>query len=209
MAKKCLAVSGSKSGEAVGNGGLEFSERAGRGLPQLGLEFGKSHFNGIEIGAVSREVSDSGAFGRNQLGDAGDFVGGEVVEDDDVVLLEFWTQNLAQVSGEDFGVHRAFDEEGSRQAVAAKCGDKGRSLPMTVRHGCHAALVPQRAAVKAGHLRVEPGLVDEDQPRAVPMGLERAPVLTRGFHVRACLLGGVRGFFYSSDPGDRVDATAP
>jgi hypothetical protein len=76
----------------------------------------------------------------------------------------------AQVSGEDFGVHGAFDEEGSRQAVAAKCGNEGRSLPMTVRHGCHAALVLQRAAVKAGHLRVEPGLVNEDQPRAVPNG---------------------------------------
>jgi hypothetical protein len=94
VAKKDLAVSGSKSGEAVGDGGLEFCERAGGGLPQLGLEFGKSHFNGIEIRAVSREVSDGGAFGRNRRGDAGDFVSGEVVEDDDVVLLEFWTQNL-------------------------------------------------------------------------------------------------------------------
>lgn len=119
MAKKRLAVSGGKSGEAVGDGSLEFCEGASCGLPQLGLEFGKRHFDGIEIGAVSGEVSDGGAFGCNQLGDAGDFVGGEVVEDDDVVLFEFRTQNLAQVSGKDLGVNCAFDEEGSRHAVAA------------------------------------------------------------------------------------------
>lgn len=203
-----MAVSGGKSGEGVGDGGLEFWERAGGGLAQLGLEFGESHFNRIEVGAVSREVSDGGAFGRDQFGDAGDFVGGEVVEDDDVVLLEFRTQNVAEVSSEDLGVHGAFDEEGSGQAIAAKCSNEGRSLPVTVGHGGHAALVLQRAAVKAGHLRVESGLVDKHQPRTVPMGLKRAPVLARRFHVRAGLLRGVRGFFYSSDPGDRVDATA-
>ena len=91
MAKESLAVRGSKSGEAFGDSGLELGERAGGGLAQLGLEFGESHFNGIEIGAVSGEVSDGGSFGGNQLGDVGDFVGGEVVEDDDVVLFEFRT----------------------------------------------------------------------------------------------------------------------
>src|SRR6185503_21356593 len=100
MAKKCLAVSGSESGEAVCNGDLKLGEGAGRGLPQLGFEFGESHFNGIEVGAVSGQVADGGTFGGDQLGHAGDFVGGEVIEDDDVVLFEFRTQNLAQVSGE-------------------------------------------------------------------------------------------------------------
>ena len=80
---------------------------------------------------------------------------------------------------------------------------------MTVGHGCHATLVPQRAAIKARHLRVETGLVDKDQPRALPLRLERAPALACGLDVRARLLGGVRGFFYNSDPGDRADATAP
>ena len=90
---------------------------------------------------------------------------------------------------------------------AAQCGDEGRSLPMTMRHGGHTALVAQGAAVKARHLRIEAGLVDEDQSCALPLRLEHAPLLARGLHVRARLLGGVRGFFYNSDPGDRVDAT--
>ena len=92
MAEKCLAVRGSESAEAVGEGGLKFSERTCGGLPQLGLEFGEGHFDGIEIGAVRRKVADGGACGRDQLGDARDFVGGEVVEDDEVVLFEVGTR---------------------------------------------------------------------------------------------------------------------
>lgn len=87
MAKEHLAVSGSKSEEAAGDAELEFGEGPGSGLPQVGLEFGEGHFDGIEIRAVSRQISDRGSSGRNQLGYARDLVGGEVVEDDDVIRL--------------------------------------------------------------------------------------------------------------------------
>ena len=118
MAKERLAVGGSESGEAMRDGELEFAEGACGGLAQLSLEFGESHFDGIEIGTVSGEISDGGALGRDQLGHAGDLVRGQIVEDDDVVLFEFRAQDLAKVSGEDLDIDRTFDKEGRRQAVA-------------------------------------------------------------------------------------------
>ena len=54
MAKERLAVGGSESGEAMCDGELEFTEGAGSGLPQLGLEFGEGHFDGIEVGDCKR-----------------------------------------------------------------------------------------------------------------------------------------------------------
>ena len=112
-------MSGGESGEAVGDGDLEFGKGAGGGSSQLGLEFAESHFDRVEIRAVSGEVADGGALGRNQLGDGGDLMGGKIVEDDDVVLFEFRTQDLAQVGGEDLGIDRPFNEEGCGDAVAA------------------------------------------------------------------------------------------
>lgn len=78
---------------------------------------------------------------------------------------------------------------------------------MTVRHRGHAALAAQGSPVKPRHPRVQACLVDEDQSCALPLRLGLAPPTPRGLYVRPGLLGGVRGFFYSSSPCDRVGAT--
>ena len=58
------------------------------------LEFGKCQFNGIEVGAVRRQVADANPSSREQPTDVLDFMGGEVVEDERVTLAQLWTEHL-------------------------------------------------------------------------------------------------------------------
>ena len=208
MAKERLTVGGGKSGEAADDGGLKLAEGTSGGLPQVGLELGEGHFDRIEIGAISGQISDGGTLGRNQLGHAGDLVRGEVIEDDDVALFELWAEDFAEVSGEDLGIDRAFDEEGCGQPVAPERSNEGGRFPMALGYGGHAALAPERAPIKPRHLGVEARLVDKHQPGAVPLRLGFAPPAPCGPHVRPRLLGGVRRFFYNSGPAGRAGATA-
>jgi hypothetical protein len=57
---------------------------AGRCLAQQRFEFGEHFFDGIEVGAVGRKIQDAGADGDNGLSDAGNFMRGQIVEDDDI-----------------------------------------------------------------------------------------------------------------------------
>ena len=66
----------------------------------MGFEFGKGHFDGIEIGAVGRQIRPTGG---DQLRDAGDFVRGEIVEDDDVIGVQCGTEDHLEISGKDVG----------------------------------------------------------------------------------------------------------
>ena len=86
MTEEAGAVVGTERTESRNQWRLEIIEGAGRRLTQRGLEFGKSQFDGIEIGAGWRQIPDAGSPGRNQLGNVLDFVGGEVIEDDGVTL---------------------------------------------------------------------------------------------------------------------------
>lgn len=111
MAKEPLAVLGAEGEEAVGEGALEFIQGAGSGLAQVGVKFGERQFGRVKIRAVSRQVTHAGAVGRDQVGDAGGFVRGEVIEDDDVTLPQFRAEHLPEVSEEDLRVDRAFDQK--------------------------------------------------------------------------------------------------
>ena len=58
------------------------------GSAQVGLEFGKGHFDGVQIGAVGGQVVELRAAGGDGFGHAGHFVRGEVVADDEVACVE-------------------------------------------------------------------------------------------------------------------------
>src|SRR5450755_114691 len=92
----------------------------------------------------------------------------------------------------------ALDGHGSGDTIAANRRNHRRGAPMTERRVIVDPLAFGRAAAQPGHVGLGPGLVDEDQPAAVPLTLDRAPPLTTGFDVGALLLAGVQRFFYRS-----------
>jgi hypothetical protein len=57
------------------------------------------------------------------------------------------------------------------------------------------ALAAWGAAMGAGHVRLGPGLINEDEAGRVDPPLVPPPALTLGGDVRPALLGGVQAFF--------------
>ncbi len=162
------------------------------------LEFGERQFNGIEIGAVGRQVADAHPLGREQPADAMDFVGGEVVEDEDVARTQLGTEHLLQVSCENLGIDGSFDQKRSFDAFMAQGGNEGGALPVAVRDDAETTLTQRTTPMVAGHFGVQAGFIDKDQMANIPAGLLPAPQSPGGFNVRPILLGGARRFFYSS-----------
>ena len=66
---------------------------------------------------------------------------------------------------------------------------------MTVRYFVHQALPHGTAAVRAGHVGLGPGLIDEDQPRGINLVLVSPPLLAPACDVWSILLAGAQAFF--------------
>lgn len=167
-------------------------------LSKEGFELGECHFDRVEIGAVRRQEQQPGASRLDSGFGPWALVGGEVVEDDDIALIEGRSELGLDIGFEDLAVHRAIDDEGRGEAVAAQAGDEGLGIPMTEGGLGAQALALGTAPVEPGHLCRGSGLVDEDQP----MGLTPHPRLTlvgplvaRLFDVGAILFVGPQSFF--------------
>ena len=68
-----------------------------RGGAQQGLELGEGRFDGIEVGAVGRQVSQARAGGLDRLFDAMDLVSGQIVHDDDVAWSQLGNERLFDI----------------------------------------------------------------------------------------------------------------
>lgn len=173
----------------------EAIERALGGLAKSSLEFGKGHFDGIEIRTIGWEVEQGGSGRSDRLGDPFDLMSGEVIADDQITRNEFRSEDFAQVSQEGRSVHRAIQEPGGGETVVAQRGDEGGALPVAMRHGSPAALPAFAAPIKAAHLGVESRLIQKDQPPIIPGAALFPPALPGGFKLRPILLGGAQRFF--------------
>ncbi len=186
---------------------MKILQGAGRCLAQMGFEFGEGQFNGIEIGAVRRQVAEAHPSSRKQLADMMDFVGGEVVEDERVARAQLWTEHLLQISRENLGIDGTFDQKGGFDAFLTQGRNEGGALPVAVREGAQTTLALGAATMMAGQLGVQAGFINKHQVADIPAGLLPTPKPPGGFNVRPILLGGARRFFYSSDPVVPVGAT--
>ena len=59
MAKEAVAMIGCKLGETGGDGALQIRKSAGGGVAQMALELGKGRFDGVEVGAIGRQISSA------------------------------------------------------------------------------------------------------------------------------------------------------
>jgi hypothetical protein len=163
------------------------------------FKFGESLFNGIEVGAVRRQVTDANPSSREQPTDILDFMGGEVVEDERVARAQLWTEHLLQINRKNLGIDGAFDQKRSFDAFMAQGRNESGTLPVTVRDGAETTLTHQATTMVASHLGVQAGLINKHQLADIPAGLLPSPKPPGGFNVRPILLGGACRFFYSSD----------
>ena len=92
------------------------------------------------------------------------FMGTEIVHDDDVAGTQGRDQELLDIGGEGLAVDRTVDHAGRGYGVVAQGGKEGAGRPVSVWHRSDQTLAPWSAAVGSCHVRLHPGLVDEDEP---------------------------------------------
>ena len=124
-----------------------------------------------------------------------DLVGGQIVHDHDVTQPQLGNQRPSDIGEKGLAVHWAIQNHGRGDAVVAKPDGEGGGFPMAMGHGGAASLAPGRTTIKARHLGVRGGLVDEDDARRIEIELSFKPRLARRVHRVAALFGGVRRLF--------------
>ena len=164
-------------------------------VSQQRLELGERHLDGVQIRAVGRQVEELGAAPRDSLADAGDPVGWQVVEHDNIAAFEGRAEDLMDVDPEGISIHWPVEHPWRGHAAEAQSGDECHGLPVTERDSIVAALSDRRPAIEAGHLGVDPGLVEEDEALRVDERLCRLPQRPPRGDVGAILLGCAQGFF--------------
>ena len=159
------------------------------------FDFGEGHFDRVEVGRIGRQVEQDGACGLDERTHTGDFVGGQVVHDDDVALGEGRNQFLFEPGQKDFTVHRTIEDVRRGDGVVTQARDKSRRLPMAVRRSPDQPLAEFAAPAQARHRGVRAGFVDENDFVGIKRGLILPPGLPRQSDVGAKLLAGVKAFF--------------
>src|SRR4051794_20915613 len=170
-------------------------DRALGGFAQQCLIFGESLFDRVQIGAVGWQINELRLSGGDRLGDAGDFVAAQIIEQDNVTGRQCRRQYLLDVSAKTPAVDGAPEHIGRADPGRAQSSNKHGLLPVTVRDTSPQPQAAGTPAIAARHVRGGPRLVDEDQAIGIERRLaadEHAPGLG---YIRAVLLGRVQGLF--------------
>ena len=190
-----------EGGESEPHGRPQARHRARGDRAQARFEFGKALLNGIEVGAVGGQIEQVRASRLDRLAHPGHFMTGQIVQDDAVARLEGGGQHLFDIGDEAGAIERPVEDGGGGQLVGAEGRNEGGGLPVAVGDLRHEAGATATAAIAPGHLRLECGLIEEDEPGAVELSRLGAPVLPGYDDIRPLLCGGAQDFFLRSAPG--------
>ena len=106
------------------------------------------------------------------------FVGAEIVEDHNIALGQCRDEHLLHVGSEDVPVDGSINHPRGINAVMAQRRDEGECLPVSVRNARLQPLTARSPAAQGGHVGLDPGFVEEDEPSGINpvlMGLPARP----------------------------------
>ena len=110
-----------------------------------------------------------------------DLMRGQIVHDDDVAGPQLGNERLFDIGEKGLAVHWAFEDHGRSDAVVTQPGGEGGGFPVAMGDGGATSLAPWlapgRTTVKARHLGVGGGLVDEDDAGRIEVELSFKPRL--------------------------------
>ena len=167
---------------------------------QARFALGKDLFDRIAVGAVGGQIEQVRASRLDRLTHPGHFVTGQIVQDDAVARLEGGSEHLFNRGDEAGAIERAVEDGGGGEVVGSQGGNEGGGFPMAVEDLRHEAGAAPTPPIAARHLRLERGLVEEDEVGAVELRRLGAPVLPGRPDIRPLLCGGVQDFFLRSAP---------
>ena len=164
-------------------------------VPEQRLELGEDLFNRVEIGGVGRQEAQRGPHPLNGCPHGRTLVAAQIVQDDDIARGERRQQTLFDIRQEAGAVERAIEDAGSGNTVVAQRRHQGQRVPVPVGPGRAQPLPPRTTAMRAGHVGLGPGLIQEHEPTRVKLALRALPPATAAYDVGPVLLGGHQTFF--------------
>ena len=165
------------------------------GLAQESFEFGEDLFDWIEIRTVWRQKEELCPSLADGLAHGLTFVAAKIVEDDDIAWLQGGHQELLDIGTEATAIDGTIHDAGGGDFVGPQGGQKGQSLPMSMRHLGVQPLTARATPMRARHVRLGPGLVNKNQTPWIDFILMAPPAGALGGNLRPVLLGGQHGFF--------------
>ena len=195
MPDKVVAFSGGEEVECGGDQRADLIEGSGPRRPQEGLQLRKRQFDRIEVRAVGRQEAEVRPDGFDRGADGGLFVGGEVVEDDDIARVERRGEDLLHIGQERRVVDRPVKDRRRPKAVEPQRSDHRVRLPMAARRVIPEARAGRTAPVSPQQVGGHAALVEKDVAADVPQRLPVAPLAARRRDIRPALFVGVYRFF--------------
>ena len=130
------------------------------------------------------------ASGLDHLPDSFRLVASKIVENNDVALAQGWQEKVLNIGAEAFAIDRSVEDAGCRELVMAERAEEREGAPVTVRREAAQAGAFGPPAPQRGHVGLDPGLIDEDEPARVEPGLPGSPAPAPTRDVGASLFEG-------------------
>ncbi len=181
--------------EGLAEGVLQLGDGAEFASSEFVLDLREDLFDGVEVGAVGRQVQHSGSDGVYRFDGGFDLVGLQVVQDEDVAGSQVRGEFLSDIGGEELAVEGAVEPPRGEESVESKGGQEGGGFPVSEGRMVMDASVGRAPSVEAGHGRGGEGFVEEDEAARVDAGGEDVPDRAVGDDIGAGLFGGVDRFF--------------
>lgn len=117
--------------------------------------------------------------------------------------VERGDEDALNTGAEDVAVHGAVEDPGRIDPVVAQGRDEGGGGPLPERCRAQQPLALRRPSPERGHVRLHPGLIDEDQRHRVDPALMPLPPLAAAVHIGAFALIGDQRLFLKLTPQPR------
>ena len=170
-----------------------FSRRFSHEMFQLGEDL----LDGVQIGRVGGQEYSLGAGGANGVSHRLAFMASQIVERDNVAWPQCRNKNLLDISKEPLAIDRAVEHARRFNPVTAQRGQKGRCLPVAVRHVGDEPPAAGAPAPERRHVGLDRGFVDKNQTLGINLALIGFPARAMAGHAGAILLGWENAFFYN------------
>jgi hypothetical protein len=183
--------------EEPGDSDLDLLEATGVCLSQECLELGERLFDRVQVGTVRRQIEQLGTGRPDRSSYGRGLMAAEIVHHDDVAWPQGWDQELHHPGEETLGVDGAIQDARRGDAITSQPSHEGERLALAVRHFGNQALTSGAAAMRTGHVRLRPGLINEDQTGRTNLTLPFLPLPPPPRDVSTVLLSGTQAFFWS------------
>ena len=159
------------------------------------LKLGKDLLDWVQVRGVFGQQEKLGARCSHELAHGFALVAAEIVHDDDIPRLQGGDEDLLDVNSEGLAVDRTIENPWGVNASVAQGSQKGRRLPATVRDFGGEPHAAGRPSPQRCHVRLGPGLVDEDQTLRLDPALILFPLRSLASDVGTITFAGDESFF--------------